>query len=93
MTKRKLRRKSCTGKIRYESFNDANKHAVSMHYKTGQWFAAYHCKFCGGWHIGHPPYSVRQSIIDQKKNRRKEFDYDETNNGGRQGSHQEKEAV
>lgn len=31
---------------------------------TGEMIYAYHCeKGCGGWHIGHPPYSVYKKIV------------------------------
>ena len=67
MTKRKLRRKSCTGKIKYINEEDAERSAKAVHRKTGHWIEAYHCVFCGAWHIGHPPRNVRQSIIAQNK--------------------------
>lgn len=73
MTKRKLRKKSCDGKVKYINEEDAERSAKAVHRKTGHWIEAYHCKFCGGFHIGHPPFNVRQSIVAQLRNKRKEM--------------------
>jgi hypothetical protein len=53
-SKRKLRRRACEGKVRFESrdaaerkrrfvYRDYNEKALNV----------YKCRFCGGWHLGH----------------------------------------
>ncbi len=55
-SKRNVRRKSCTGKIRHETIGRA-KYAVSRLITLGRTrggkVLAYYCKFCGGFHVGH----------------------------------------
>ena len=57
-SKRRIRRASCTGKVRF----DNAQAAYAACRRTGGWIVAYGCKFCGGHHIGHPPARVRQAI-------------------------------
>jgi hypothetical protein len=64
-SKRHQRRKSCEGKIRFTDYISARRAATSHQYAYGQWMNPYPCKFCHGWHIGHPPKKVRQAIISQ----------------------------
>lgn len=55
-SKRHLREKACTGKIRYttpEQAYSARRSTNRKHY-TGP-MNVYKCKFCGGYHIGHAP--------------------------------------
>ena len=56
-SKRHLRRKACEGKQRWDR-NDAKSAryaAAIVRQKTGEPVEAYHCKWCKGFHIGHPP--------------------------------------
>lgn len=53
-SKRRLRRKSCTGKVRYLS-QDLALAALSA-------MTPYRCQFCNGFHFGHPPKHVRQAL-------------------------------
>lgn len=66
-SKRRLRRKSCTGKVRYTCAADAKEAATKACRRSGQWIVPYGCPFCGGLHIGHPPARVRQSITARKQ--------------------------
>ena len=52
-SKRRKRRKSCTGKKRYPSRKEAmdSRDRVFKEYRIR--LDAYKCDFCGGWHIGH----------------------------------------
>jgi len=71
MSRRKLRRDSCTGKRRFESFEAARE-------TLQRWFPdrdamhvlnAYQCVFCrGAWHIGHRPsvYRVRGARAERR---------------------------
>ena len=61
-SKRRIRRASCTGKVRFDSAHDAQQAAYAACRRSGQWIVAYGCKFCGGHHIGHPPARVHQAI-------------------------------
>jgi hypothetical protein len=59
---RAQRRKSCNGKVRHGSFKQANTHAKQLRLSNERWVMPYKCKFCGGYHVGHAPKNVRQSI-------------------------------
>lgn len=61
-SKRRLRRKSCEGKIQFPDKETAMKACYSYKRKFGQFMTAYPCKFCSGWHFGHPPKSVRHAL-------------------------------
>lgn len=66
--RRKLFNKSCYGKIRFDDKETADKAMWSYRKAYASRMNSYHCKFCGGYHIGHMPYKVRQSIADKKAN-------------------------
>lgn len=61
-SKRRLRRKGCTHKVRHES----EAFAKIAAYKTKGRVGAYKCKFCGGWHVGHAPKKVRRAMAEKK---------------------------
>lgn len=63
-SKRAQRRKACGTKVRYADADAAFQSILSLkrRTKTNQWFTAYRCDFCGGFHFGHPPHRVRQGI-------------------------------
>lgn len=50
---RNLRKKSCLGKIRFESMGRANKACRAYKHRFGQKMNPYKCSFCDGYHIGH----------------------------------------
>lgn len=62
-SKRHIRRKMCTRKRRYIQMGDAQGAVDRLNttYKTRM--LIYKCKFCGGWHVGHPPRVVRDQLI------------------------------
>ena len=49
-SKRKVRRKSCEGKIRYDSIPSA---MAGMKKTSSCGLNVYKCKFCGKFHVGH----------------------------------------
>ncbi len=51
-SKRRLRRKSCAGKIVHDR-QDALYHAHLLRQKGGGYVAAYKCRFGNHWHVGH----------------------------------------
>lgn len=54
-SKRRIRRKSCTRKIRHATEADAREHIGALVRRKG-WTGrmnAYRCPFCNGWHVGH----------------------------------------
>lgn len=65
------KRRSCTGKTKYLTLADASRAAAKYAARQHSWLTAYPCRFCGGFHFGHPPKRVRQSIIDRQRNARK----------------------
>ena len=58
-SKRRLRRKACTGKVRFDTAQAAQAAACR---RAHAWIVASGCRFCGGHHSGHPPKNVRYAI-------------------------------
>jgi hypothetical protein len=52
-SKRRIRRKQCTGKIRHRSLGGAIAAAKSLRRAKGEIVSAYSCRFCKGYHVGH----------------------------------------
>lgn len=44
---------SCTGKFRYETFEQAKRVAGRNTRRNSSSYDIYHCHFCGGFHIGN----------------------------------------
>jgi len=58
-SKRQLRRRGCDGKIRHETIQDGYA-AQSGHCRTfGETLGVYFCRFCKGYHLGHPRGETR----------------------------------
>ena len=56
-SKRAIRRKSSTGKVRHDSAKSA-RIAIAQIFRTRGYTGhmnAYRCAFCNGFHIGHAP--------------------------------------
>ncbi len=68
-SRRHERRKSCEGKIKFNSEQDAERAAGSYSATFKVWMTAYHCKFCKKYHIGHPPKRIRLAISREKASR------------------------
>lgn len=47
-SKRRIRRRSCEGKIHHKDQTGAIGHCKSL----GEGVCPYKCKFCHGWHVG-----------------------------------------
>ena len=73
-SKRRVKRKRCTNKIRYASMDTALQQRKWMlrNATAGTKISAYPCPNCGGFHVGHQPSRVTQSIAArrQEMNRR-----------------------
>lgn len=56
-SKRAIRRKSCSGKIRHADLAAAQRAIYRLNRDKGYQgpMSAYKCSHCGGWHIGHTP--------------------------------------
>lgn len=52
-SKRRIRRKECDGKKRYDCIAAANSAAWKARCRTGDHIRAYKCPFGHHWHIGH----------------------------------------
>jgi len=53
-SKRRIRRKSCTGKVRHPDELAARRHIGALVFRKGErGLRAYRCPFCNGWHVGH----------------------------------------
>jgi hypothetical protein len=52
-SKRRLKRKSCKGKIAYSDKTKAIAAARSLFKKTGEYVQAYKCRYSDHWHCGH----------------------------------------
>lgn len=61
-SKRRVRRRTCKRKKKYEAV-EAQAAAKAQRGHT-----AYKCRFCSGWHTGHTPRRVRQSMKARKNN-------------------------
>jgi len=60
-SKRRVRRKACTGKIRHATFADAIAAARSLYRASGQYLTPYRCRFGQHYHIGHMPARMRRA--------------------------------
>lgn len=62
-SKRRLRRKQCDGKRRYESAPDALAGIKALHRAKGYqgFLSVYRCQFCKGYHFGHNGWNWRVS--------------------------------
>lgn len=64
-SKRAIRRRACDGKRRYADAKEARGGVWNLRRSgkaEGAMLAVYRCQFCGGFHFGHPPARVRQSM-------------------------------
>ena len=53
-SKRRQRRKTCTGKCRYATLAEAQAARWrSSHYRGQAGLNVYRCRYCGGYHLGH----------------------------------------
>ena len=53
-SKRRIRKNARKGKYRHKDQTAATAAAISYQKEFGQFMNVYRCKFCKGWHIGHP---------------------------------------
>jgi hypothetical protein len=53
-SKRRLRRKQCTGKKKHETFQEARM------FLRGPGMNVYKCRFCGKFHVGHVPRRIQK---------------------------------
>jgi hypothetical protein len=51
------RYQACAGKHVHRDKADAEKHARRERKRTRSVMTAYHCRYCGHWHVGHKPGS------------------------------------
>lgn len=65
MTKRRIRRRTCENKIRHISAADAHAARAAMG-PEGTALRVYACRFCGNWHLGHPPYNSRAKPLGRR---------------------------
>lgn len=56
-SKRRIRRRKCDKKVRHHTAGGAWKVA-----RRREGCAAYHCRFCRGWHVGHRPGSAMRQL-------------------------------
>ncbi len=54
------KKSSCVGKLRYESEEIARLAAKIVSTKNRDYIQEYNCKYCKGWHIGHPKLFKRR---------------------------------
>jgi len=62
-SKRRLRRKACGAKLRFNSHEEALIFLQERHLRG---MAPYPCGFCGHYHVGHPNRHQRQAITASK---------------------------
>jgi hypothetical protein len=56
---------SCTGKVRHTSHREARDESKRIMDCSGEDVRPYHCRFCGFFHVGHPPSSMRRKMLAQ----------------------------
>lgn len=66
-SKRALRRRSCESKARFTNGAEAQRSSQKASARSQSLILAYRCRFCRGWHIGHPPYKIRQAYLSKGK--------------------------
>jgi hypothetical protein len=68
-SKRGVRRRSCSKKVKHESQEAAYAHLAHLRKTTGYRGAyPYQCSFCGAWHIGRADNNKRKSIAAKASN-------------------------
>lgn len=60
-SKRRLRRRSCTSKKRYDNAIDAQRDADDLRAKYGGIWLSYSCRFCSGYHVGRPSLKQKKA--------------------------------
>lgn len=61
-SKRRLRRKSCAGKRRYATFQEAMAAVCEARQRTGDTIGPYRCRFARHFHIGHVTDKQRRAV-------------------------------
>ena len=64
-SKRRIRRKSCSGKFQYKSVADGQTAIGHLKKNTGDTsrFNVYKCQFCKQYHVGHAPGSLIRDLL------------------------------
>lgn len=70
MKNRRHFRRACGRKVKYETSQQARSAAFLVSNRLRAMLTYYQCKYCGGWHIGHPPRHIKQSILDKRRQRK-----------------------
>jgi hypothetical protein len=65
-SKRRIRRKSCGGKVRYAAQSAAQIQANRM-WRNGSKVRPYKCGFCHGWHNGHMRKQDKMRIAGESR--------------------------
>ena len=68
-SKRRIRRRSCESKNRYNTYGEAAEHARRLSRAKGARWSAYKCSFCGGYHFGRMSQRQKQSMIARQEAR------------------------
>lgn len=61
-SKRRLRRRSCLNKERYNTLPEAQAAAYKASGRLKSRMLPYKCDYCSGFHKGHPPARIKQAI-------------------------------
>lgn len=63
----------CNGKVAFDSFRQAAKQAVLSRHRHESPLSAYHCAFCGNYHVGsrdgHKKDSKKHPVYHREKSR------------------------
>jgi hypothetical protein len=52
-SKRRQRKRGCFGKHRHATADQADRHIHSLSFISSAQYQSYHCRECGGFHVGH----------------------------------------
>lgn len=64
-SKRRIRRKSCEGKRRHKTHDDAVKEMCEGRIREG--LTVYKCRFCHQYHVGHKTKAARRATMQSRR--------------------------
>ncbi len=67
MKNRRKFRQACGGKkTKYPSKIIAAQAAFILSNRLNNIITSYFCRYCGNWHVGHPPKQIREMVLERQ---------------------------
>lgn len=73
VSKREFEQSGCAGKVAFTTYAQANK-VTTGHSRIAAPRHAYHCKFCGLYHVGEAQFDRNRSSGKERKRRLRELE-------------------